>query len=75
MITLEMQVNAFPHKNFSSYLRDQDFFQTYYYAGGAHAIRREVLDRTGNYPVDFFYGMEEYDLSYRILDAWLFHCL
>jgi len=64
---LEMQVNAFPHKNFSS-LRDKDFFQTYYYAGGAHAIRREVFAKTGNYPVDFFYGMEEYDLSYRILD-------
>ena len=66
--TLEMQVNAFPHKNFTNY-RDKDFFLTYYYAGGAHAIRREVFDNTGTYPEDFFYGMEEYDLSYRILDA------
>ncbi len=66
--TLEMQVNAFPHKKFSSY-STRPFFQTYYYAGGAHAIRREVMDHTGHYPVDFFYGMEEYDLSYRILDA------
>ncbi len=65
--TMQMQVNAFPHKDFKTY-RDKDFFLTYYYAGGAHAIRREVFDRTGNYPIDFFYGMEEYDLSYRILD-------
>jgi len=66
--TLEMQVNAFPHKKFSDYA-SKPFFLTYYYAGGAHAIRRDVLETTGNYPVDFFYGMEEYDLSYRILDA------
>ena len=66
--TLEMQVNALPHKKFAQY-RSRSFFETYYYAGGAHAIKKEVIDRLGNYPDDFFYGMEEYDLSYRILDA------
>jgi GT2 family glycosyltransferase len=63
----QMQVNALPHKHFDAY-KDKAFFETYYYAGGAHAIRREVLEAVGNYPEDFFYGMEEYDLSYRILD-------
>ena len=66
--TLEMQVNAFPHKNFSKY-KHRHFFETYYYAGGAHAIKREALEKVGSYPTDFFYGMEEYDLSYRLLDA------
>lgn len=66
--TLEMQKNALPHKQFEQY-KDKTFFETYYYAGGAHAIRREALDKVGNYPTDFFYGMEEYDLSYRLLDA------
>ena len=66
--TLEMQKNALPHKKFDSY-KDKSFFETYYYAGGAHAIRREALDKVGSYPTDFFYGMEEYDLSYRLLDA------
>ncbi|HEY0041509.1 MAG TPA: glycosyltransferase, partial [Flavisolibacter sp.] len=66
--TLEIQENAFPHKKFSKY-KDKKFFETYYYAGGAHAIKRDALNRVGSYPVDFFYGMEEYDLSYRILDA------
>jgi GT2 family glycosyltransferase len=66
--TLQMQVNALPHKRFSEY-KDKPFFQTYYYAGGAHAIKREVIEKLGSYPNDFFYGMEEYDLSYRILDA------
>ena len=64
---LEMQKNALPHKNFAAY-KDKNFFETYYYAGGAHAIRRDVIEAVGNYPDDFFYGMEEYDLSYRVLD-------
>jgi GT2 family glycosyltransferase len=66
--TLEMQKNALPHKRFEAY-KDKHEFLTYYFAGGAHAIRRSVLEQVGNYPEDFFYGMEEYDLAYRILDA------
>jgi GT2 family glycosyltransferase len=65
---LQMQVNALPHKRFNEY-KDKSFFETYYYAGGAHAVKREVIEKLGYYPDDFFYGMEEYDLSYRILDA------
>src|SRR5690606_24245050 len=64
----QMQVNALPHKNFAAY-KDKPFFLTYYFAGGAHAITRESLDAAGLYPEDFFYGMEEYDLSYRLIDA------
>ena len=63
---LQMQVNALPHKQFKKYKNKATFF-TYYFAGGAHAIKRKVLDEVGNLPEDFFYGMEEYDLSYRII--------
>ena len=66
--TLEMQENAFPHKRFAE-RKDWPHFDTAYFSGAAHAIRREVLDRVGVYPENFFYGMEEYDLSYRVLDA------
>jgi GT2 family glycosyltransferase len=66
--TLLMQENALPHKRFAAY-KDKSFFETYYYAGGAHAVKKEVMDELGAYPDDFFYGMEEYDLSYRILEA------
>lgn len=66
--TLQMQVNGLPHKLYNEY-KDKSFFETYFYAGGAHAIKREVIEKVGAYPDDFFYGMEEYDLSYRILDA------
>ena len=65
---LQMQENALPHKKFGEY-KDKSFFETYYYAGGAHAIKRKVIEELGKYPGDFFYGMEEYDLAYRILDA------
>jgi GT2 family glycosyltransferase len=66
--TLAMQVNALPHKRFAEF-KDQAFFETYFYAGGAHAVKREVIEQLGSYPGDFFYGMEEYDLSYRIINA------
>jgi GT2 family glycosyltransferase len=64
--TLSMQVNAFPHKKFEE-KKDLHFFETYYFAGGAHAIKKEAMEVVGGYPVDFFYGMEEYDLSYKLL--------
>jgi GT2 family glycosyltransferase len=63
-----MQVNAFPHKNFNKF-KDQPSFETYYFAGGAHIVRKSVMNEVGNYPDSFFYGMEEYDLSYKILNA------
>jgi GT2 family glycosyltransferase len=66
--TLEMQPNGLPHKRFDEY-KDRPFFETYFYAGGAHAVKRNVIEKLGGYPDDFFYGMEEYDLAYRILDA------
>ena len=66
--TLELQENAFPHKRFAE-RKDWPHFDTAYFSGCAHAIRRTVFDEVGVYPEDFFYGMEEYDLSYRVLDA------
>ena len=65
--TKEFQKNALPNKQFDKY-QSKEIFYTYYFAGGAHAIKRKVLNEVGNLPEDFFYGMEEYDLSYRILD-------
>ena len=66
--TGELQVNAFPHKQFEE-RKDLHQFDTYYFSGCAHAIRRTVFDTVGYYPENFFYGMEEYDLSYRALKA------
>jgi len=41
-----------------------------HFVGVGHAIRRKLLNETGLYPEgEFFYGMEEYYLSFRILDS------
>ena len=64
----QMQKSAFPHKNLKKY-KDLQKFETYYFAGGAHIVRKYIMEEVGNYPPNFFYGMEEYDLSYRILNA------
>lgn len=66
--TGERQKEALPHKNYSHY-KDKDWFLTYYFTGAAHLMLKELFDHTGYYPEDFFYGMEEYDLSYRVLEA------
>jgi GT2 family glycosyltransferase len=65
--TMEIQVNAFPHKKFRKY-KDKHRFLTYYYAGCAHAKLRQAWNDAGEYPSDFFYGMEEYDFSFRVLN-------
>lgn len=66
--TMTLQQTAFPHKRFAE-RKDWHHFDAAYFAGCAHAIRREVFSTVGYYPENFFYGMEEYDLSYRALDA------
>lgn len=64
----ERQLTAFPHKKKDKYA-DKDWFLTSYFIGAAHLMKRELFDKTGLYPTDFFYGMEEYDLGYRIINA------
>jgi GT2 family glycosyltransferase len=66
--TKELQVTAFPHKKFDKYIGKPQFLNAFF-AGGANIMKREVLDKTGLYPTDFHYGMEEYDLLYRTLNA------
>lgn len=44
-------------------------FLTNYYVGSGHLIKREVFNTVGYYTTEFFYGMEEYDLAYKALNA------
>ncbi|MBY3433042.1 glycosyltransferase [Rhizobium laguerreae] len=55
----------FPHTDKSK--SHETAFETFRFIGVAHAIRRSLLDQTGLYCASFFYGMEEFDLSYRAL--------
>lgn len=65
--TRDWQVNAFAHKDFA-HRKSLPSFPTYYFTGCAHAMKKEVFTEAGLYPEDFFYGMEEYDLSYRAIN-------
>jgi GT2 family glycosyltransferase len=64
----QFQLNAFPHKSFEK-RKDLNSFDTYYFAGCGNIIVKEAFNRAGPFPTDFFYGMEEYDLSYRVLES------
>jgi GT2 family glycosyltransferase len=64
----QFQINCFPHKSFEK-RKELHSFDTYYFAGCGNIIVKEAFDKAGPFPTDFFYGMEEYDLSYRVLDA------
>ena len=66
--TKARQKNALPHKRYEIY-KDKKWFLTYYFTGAAHLMKKELFDKTGFYPEDFFYGMEEYDLSYRAINS------
>jgi GT2 family glycosyltransferase len=66
--TKEQQKTAFPHKRFDKF-KDKEIFLTSYFTGCAHLLQKRLLADTGLYPDNFFYGMEEYDLSYRIIKA------
>jgi len=64
----QIQQTAFPHKSFIE-RKALPEFETYYFAGCGNIIMRDAFEKAGSFPTDFFYGMEEYDLSYRILNA------
>jgi len=66
--TREIDRKEFPHVDKS--LNADKEFETSYFVGTGHAVRREVVDKAGLYCDDFFpYAFEELDWSFRIIDA------
>jgi GT2 family glycosyltransferase len=66
--TREVQGKEFPHVD-KSLDPDQEF-ETSYFVGTGHAVRRDVVDKVGLYCDDFFpYAFEELDWSFRIINA------
>jgi len=54
--------------NFPKEKYDDKKFLTTIYSGGAHVIRKSILEKTGYYPKYYFITAEEMDLSLRVLD-------
>jgi len=54
-----------------------------YFPGGAHVIRKKLLEEIGTLPDEYFYSMEELDMGYRVMsthwkiyftpDLWVYH--
>lgn len=61
-----IQREEFPHVDKS--INPNLEFETTYFIGAGHAIRKNVFENCGFYPEYYFYGMEELDLSFRVLD-------
>jgi GT2 family glycosyltransferase len=59
--------NEFPHPN--KKLPQDHEFETAYFVGAGHAIRRTALATVGDYPEVFFYSQEEAFLSAALIEA------
>lgn len=55
----------FPHTDKS--LTREERFETFRFIGVGHAFRRSAFLDIGPYREDFFYGMEEFDMSFRLM--------
>lgn len=55
----------FPHTD--KRLAPDRAIDTFRFIGVGHALRREAVEQVGTYLPEFFYSMEEFDLSYRLL--------
>lgn len=47
----------------------KDGIETKIFQGGGFAIKRDVFELAGGFPEDFFWGGEESDLAFKVLDA------
>lgn len=64
--TKQMRTEEIPFTNKNLDMTQEWLTSTY--IGAGHAIRKEVIDKCGLYPEDYFYGGEELDLSFRIIN-------
>jgi GT2 family glycosyltransferase len=65
--TRSRQITAFPHKKYSKY-QDKKVFNTSYFVGAAAVFKKKAVEEVGYYRHSIIY-MEEYDLSFRVINA------
>ena len=58
---------SFPHTD-KSLPKDRPF-KTFRFQGNGFALRRSAFEKVGPMSEDFFYGLEEIDYAYRVVDA------
>lgn len=57
----------FPHTD-KSLSRDVSF-ETFRFIGVGHALRRRTIEEEGSFRGSFFYGMEEFEMCFRLLEG------
>lgn len=65
--TKKIAREEFPHRDKS--LNPDMEFETSYFVGVGCAAKKQVYEKAGLYPKDFFFCFGELDLSFRIIDA------
>lgn len=65
--TMTVRRDIIPHTDKSIDLL-QPFF-TFRVVGGVMSFRKAMFDRVGGFSADFFYGLEEIEYAYRIVEA------
>lgn len=61
-------VGEYPHPNKAYISQVTRPIEVPYYYGVGHGLRADALKMSGDYPVRYFYAMEEIDLSLRIIN-------
>ena len=59
--------HEFPAKGIDP--QTEESFLVGHFIGAGHVVRKSFIEKVGYYPSDFFYGREELDLSYRMIQA------
>lgn len=63
----EMDMREFPHTDKS---KDPSIgFETFRFIGVGHALSAKAIEAVGPFRHDYFYGMEEFELSFRLMKA------
>lgn len=61
------QISAFPHKQYHAY-KDIPRFITGHFIGAANLNKKDAVAAVGYYGDGIFYGMEEYELSFKLIE-------
>jgi len=61
------QISAFPHKKYDEY-KNKKRFLSGHFIGAAHLIKKDAVEAVGYYGEGIFYGMEEYELSFKLIE-------
>ena len=67
--TQQVIIEELPHPNKPYISQTERPIEVPYFYGFGYALRASVIEKIGDYPIRYFYYMEEVDLSLRLIDS------